>query len=602
MKKIRKQPNTISPLGKMALAYGQMGWPVFPLKPLGKTPLTRQGFHDASTDVRQIRQWWKQHPNANIGLPTGESSGVIVIDVDGPKGKESLKKLNLPKTLQSKTRRGTHHFFKYPTSEVRNAVGVLPEIDIRGKGGYVVLPPSQYEGGEYEWPEEWLRDLVPFPERLIHSLASQENNTPKESPDISISEGQRNATLIKIAGSMRAHGMGRHEIEKTLSAYNRRHCVLPLEDREVKAIAKSAERYEAGTALKNTIRPTPNSQEGGLNESNGRNFFAPIDIGQFLEEIPEESAWLLKGYLGPERLTLLGGDPKVGKTTFAYKLAHNIALGLPFLGEQVQQTNVLILAMEESRHELFRRFQGTHTEQLVGKIKIVTGLLPFTTELLEQIERFIQEEKIGLVLVDTLPYWLGLEDENSAAAVLRAGRLLVATARRTQAAWFLLCHTRKAGGDHGKGIRGSNALVSFVDIALTLKRTSAHNTQRTLEAVSRTSETPPEQIIDFQNGEYELLGDSQEAKRKITAQIVLKTLSPTLSLTVEALAKKTGNSKQQLQSILNELYEKGLVKRRGEGVKGAPFKYRKNSTPAKNNPMKFKTPQMEEEVEEVVVH
>ncbi len=80
-----------------ALEYASKGIPVFPLhtptkdsscscgKPkcdsVGKHPRTKNGLKDATTDKKQIREWWGKWPNANIGIPTGSQSGFIVLAV-----------------------------------------------------------------------------------------------------------------------------------------------------------------------------------------------------------------------------------------------------------------------------------------------------------------------------------------------------------------------------------------------------------------------------------------------------------------------------------------------------------------------------------------
>ena len=91
-------------LPKAALAYARRGVPVFPCEPGAKRPLTRNGHWDATTDRRAIERWWRRQPSANIGLPTGKKSGIVVLDVDvDDGGLESLAKLEgedapLPKT------------------------------------------------------------------------------------------------------------------------------------------------------------------------------------------------------------------------------------------------------------------------------------------------------------------------------------------------------------------------------------------------------------------------------------------------------------------------------------------------------------------------
>ncbi len=78
-----------------ALEYIGQGWAIFPCAPNSKRPLTKNGFKDATKSAYRARQWWSQHPDANIAIATGQESGVAVVDVDvknGAKGKESLQK------------------------------------------------------------------------------------------------------------------------------------------------------------------------------------------------------------------------------------------------------------------------------------------------------------------------------------------------------------------------------------------------------------------------------------------------------------------------------------------------------------------------------
>ena len=65
-----------------AATFAHAGIPVFPCVPGGKQPLTTRGFHDASTDIEQVKAWWRHQPDANLALPTGAVSRVDVVDVD----------------------------------------------------------------------------------------------------------------------------------------------------------------------------------------------------------------------------------------------------------------------------------------------------------------------------------------------------------------------------------------------------------------------------------------------------------------------------------------------------------------------------------------
>jgi len=118
---------------KAALAYAHRGIPVFPCEPGGKAPLTYNGFWDATTDARRIEVWWDRWPYANVGVPTGERSGLLVLDVDprggGPESLAALERTGcpLPQTARARTGGGgVHVFFRYPVGEtVSNSAGRL---------------------------------------------------------------------------------------------------------------------------------------------------------------------------------------------------------------------------------------------------------------------------------------------------------------------------------------------------------------------------------------------------------------------------------------------------------------------------------------------
>lgn len=162
--------DSLSSLGKAALNYARHGWAVFPVHGVrdgrctcgnpdcprpGKVPWTPHGFKDASTHEQTIRAWWTRWPDANIGFATGR---YVVLDVDGPEGEAALAELEakhekLPATLAVRTGKGRHLYFAANGARVRNSAGKLgPHIDVRGYGGYVILPPSLHENGtRYEW-------------------------------------------------------------------------------------------------------------------------------------------------------------------------------------------------------------------------------------------------------------------------------------------------------------------------------------------------------------------------------------------------------------------------------------------------------------------
>ena len=91
-----------------ALELGAQGYPVFPVA-ASKRPTCPQGFKDAAIEPREIRRLWRDHPAPLIGVPTGEASGLFVLDIDSPRHIEAAEWLErcapyLPETRQQTTR------------------------------------------------------------------------------------------------------------------------------------------------------------------------------------------------------------------------------------------------------------------------------------------------------------------------------------------------------------------------------------------------------------------------------------------------------------------------------------------------------------------
>ena len=139
-------------LNHAAMLLAEGGVPVFPCAPGGKTPITRHGHLDATTDRRQVRAWWRLHPWANIGIPTGAASGLVVVDVDvhGPvNGMRSFIRAGDAGLLKgwgllvSTPTGGQHAYFPaVPGVEQRSWQAGNAGIDFRGDGGYIIAPPS----------------------------------------------------------------------------------------------------------------------------------------------------------------------------------------------------------------------------------------------------------------------------------------------------------------------------------------------------------------------------------------------------------------------------------------------------------------------------
>ena len=177
------EPN---PLLRAAIDYASAGWAIFPCQPRDKRPATAHGVKDATTDPARIRAWWAKMPEANIGLDCGRS-GLVVVDLDQHGDKDGLAEwADLTQRAQitdtachtytSLTGGGGRHLvYRAPEGvSIKNSTGKLaPGVDVRGEGGYIVLPPSIHPSGNaYQWADADAK-IEPLPEALIAPLLAE---------------------------------------------------------------------------------------------------------------------------------------------------------------------------------------------------------------------------------------------------------------------------------------------------------------------------------------------------------------------------------------------------------------------------------------------
>jgi hypothetical protein len=212
-----------------------------------KHPLARaapRGLLDASTDETRVRSFFSNYPDANIGAAMGN---IIAIDVDPLHGGDisALEKIHgpLPPTWRARTGSGGEHLYFATTSLIRNSWSKLAKgVDVRGLGGYVVLPPSVHiTGNRYAWqpgcaPGEL--PLAPLPLSIATALNEPTKQTVTGSDWATIActdvvEGGRNSTIAKFAGYLLRRYVDPHVTLELMLAWNATRCKPPLEQAEV---------------------------------------------------------------------------------------------------------------------------------------------------------------------------------------------------------------------------------------------------------------------------------------------------------------------------------------------------------------------------------
>lgn len=215
----------------------------------GKVPLVQwKKYQDELISQAELRRLFRRFPDANIGMTTGHLSRVLVVDLDGDVAVKLAQARGYGHGPHSFTGRvgGVHRFFGFRPTAPRNFTRT-DGIDFRGEGGYVILPPSRHAlGRSYTWGEELL-DLDDLPElpEWIDDMArlGRVQPAPTTPADEVIYEPGRNQRLTSIGGSMRRYGATEASILSALLTVNARQCRPPLDNDEVRRIARSVASY-----------------------------------------------------------------------------------------------------------------------------------------------------------------------------------------------------------------------------------------------------------------------------------------------------------------------------------------------------------------------
>jgi len=205
------------PLPEAAARFAASGVPVFPCVPGGKRPLVEHGFHDASTDAGQVAAWWRRWPGANIGVPTGQASGVEVVDVDrkaagsGFAAFDRARRAGLVAGWLALVRTpsgGMHAYFPAdPARPQPSWQAARAHVDFRGAGGYVVVPPSIVESENGRGLYELVGRPQPRP-APVDAAALRNFLDPRPEPTFRHTGATRAEDAERLAGWVAALGEG----------------------------------------------------------------------------------------------------------------------------------------------------------------------------------------------------------------------------------------------------------------------------------------------------------------------------------------------------------------------------------------------------------
>jgi len=459
-----------------ALTYASWGWPVFPLVVLRKNPITSNGFYDATTNPDQIKAWWTENPNYNIGIPTGEVSGIVVFDIDPRNGGDDSwvdfqrDMGNVPEDsiCQLTAGGGEHYIAKW--YEGLKSCKPRPGIDFLSTGNYFVASPSfvipTKEGTidsarTYEWEASGdpLEGAKPFaiPEQWRAALAVKKViSNASDSPLIC---GSRNVGLTAMGGLMRHGGFSGAEIYAALSKANEDRCEIPLPESEIVQIAQSVARYTPDHDVGASAALGDAASESILNgqPKHPLAVFVDYDMGH----IPAQE-YVLDGLI-QSGVVLIAGSAGAGKTTQLVPIATRVAhlcdqedslkpllrRKIIWVSEDPRQVMRILRSMKESNHlggksdaEVSEWFKIVSAARLAPEIVAQVAPIYEAMAVNNMSDDGVIYETNPLVVFDTTNASFDLENESDNSEVGRAMATL--KSRFSTMPLWLVAHLAKA--------------------------------------------------------------------------------------------------------------------------------------------------------------
>ncbi len=246
-------------LAEAALWYRDDGMSVIPVA--DKRPeVVWKPYQTELPTYEEIRDW----PWPGLAIICGKiSGGLLVLDVDGEDGRASISGKHLPHTPVVFTPRGMHYYYCAPEAVVASRIALMPGLDVKCEGGYVVAPPTvRSDGGAYTWADGCAIDAVPLapaPRWLLEALEthSPDSGLTRQDHDergledlwLGVSQGNRNNAAARLAGSLLRHGYSSADVLEQMRAWNARNSP-PLSEKELCDVVRSIDRREQNSREK----------------------------------------------------------------------------------------------------------------------------------------------------------------------------------------------------------------------------------------------------------------------------------------------------------------------------------------------------------------
>lgn len=479
------------------LGYLNSGWSILPVKPEEKRPYMTNWLQYTKTRATQktVESWFNSLTGAGVGVVTGRISNIIVLDVESyckTPIEELLKRY--PTHLIARSGSGGYHlYYQYPQgiSKVSNRVGIFEGADLRGDGGFIVLPPTRHPSGNlYTWMEQGMPGV--FPKALLDVEAKPTSTNEGWITEAlhGVSEGGRNDTCARLAGYFFKKGLNADIVEALLLEWNEKNDP-PLPVKEVRTTLKSIERSHSGADTQFTSVEFENDMtEAEQKEST-------FDVMRMCDYVKgyggDGVSWLVQDWLPDKSITFLISPPESYKTWILLDLAVSVATGTPFLGSfNVNQTGPTMIIQQEDSHSGLTDRLALIVEQKLGMTADLeqdewqvpsmpdipiyvhpSRMLRFDNKkVIEELEKQIEVLKPKVIMID--PLYSTTASTDNYMSDLANQMMVLKTWRDKYGCSFVIAHHSKKNLDPDSTARedswGSQFLNAFLEAGWQIRR------------------------------------------------------------------------------------------------------------------------------------
>ncbi len=558
-----------------------LGFSLFPVHPRDKLPaISWKAFQSERPSPAMVAEW--ANGGYNCGIVTGAISNLVVLDCDSLEAVEEAHRLGgNGDTVTVKTAKGAHFYFCHPGALVPNRTGLLPGMDLRGDGGFIVAPGSIHpSGGIYEWINHpaW-HEIAPMPGWLASHLERKAQPATVIPASRAVAESAyglsaRDRELTALRNT--AQGQRNDRLNQSTFALAQLSAAGGLDSEKTRAMLRAV-ALEIGLEPDETERTLASGWEAGLREPRipakvstsaaPRIISAPALAAMNFPPL----RWAIPGLL-PEGLAILAGKPKFGKSFLCIQLGAAIAAGEGgALGVEIDAGDVLYCALEDSPRRLHARLKQIYPfGGLPERLHLATEWPRLGQGAVEALDDWCDEHpETRLIILDT---WRAIKPQASGRGsaydedATAAAPLLEFTKRRSGLAVIVVHHVRKMDAeDIFDTISGTHGLTGIFDTQMVIAR---HGGSVKLAAQGRDLEGY-EKLLDRdrRTGGWKVMGDAVAIAKTGERQELLELLAESgAPLSLAALAKAVGKKPDTTRHLLKALVDEALVHQPGHGL------------------------------------